>query len=96
MNKYVRKGWTAVNIYKERKKEIALVLTDLGLPKMSDMEECVQIKNLNPIARMIVAIGYLVPEMKSEILKAGIQQFLYKPYDLKKVLKVVRDVLDEK
>ncbi|MGA3286424.1 MAG: response regulator, partial [Bacteroidota bacterium] len=89
-------GLAAVNIYKERKKEIALVLTDLGLPKMNGRDVCAQIKKLNPSARMIVATGYLDPEMKSEFLKAGVQHFLYKPYDLKKVLKVVREVLDGK
>jgi two-component system cell cycle sensor histidine kinase/response regulator CckA len=89
-------GLAAVNIYKERKKEIALVLTDLGLPKMNGKEVCAQVKKLNPSARMIVATGYLDPEMKSEFLKAGVQHFLYKPYDLKKVLKEVREVLDGK
>ena len=89
-------GLRALKIYQERKNDIALVLTDLGLPKMNGMEECVQIRKLNPNARMILATGYLDPEMKSEFLKAGIQHFLYKPYDLKKVLKVVREVLDEK
>ena len=63
---------------------------------MTGMEECAQIKKLNPNARMIIATGYLDPEMKSEFLKAGIQHFLYKPYDLKKVLKEIREVLDEK
>jgi two-component system, cell cycle sensor histidine kinase and response regulator CckA len=89
-------GLAAVNIYKEQKKEIALVLTDLGLPKMNGMEVCAQIKKLNLHARMIVATGYLDPEMKSEFLKVGIQHFLFKPYDLKQVLKVIREVLDEK
>jgi PAS domain S-box-containing protein len=89
-------GLAAVNIYKERKKEIALVLTDLGLPKMSGKEECAQIKKINPRARMIVATGYLDTGMKSEFMKTGIQHFLFKPYDLKQVLKVIREVLDEK
>jgi PAS domain S-box-containing protein len=89
-------GLTAVNIYKERKNEIALVLTDLGLPKMTGMEECVQIKKLDPSARVIVATGYLDSGMKSEFLKTGIQHFLFKPYDLKQVLKMVREVIDEK
>ena len=92
----VKDGFEAVNTYKERMKEIALVLTDLGLPRMTGMEECVQIKKINPNARMIVATGFLDPEMKSEFLKAGIQHFLLKPYDIKKVLKMVREVLDEK
>jgi CheY-like chemotaxis protein len=89
-------GLEAVNIYKKRKNEISLVMTDLGLPKLSGMEECAQIKKYDPNARMILATGFLDPEMKSEFLKAGIQHFLYKPYDLKKVLKEIREVLDEK
>ncbi|MCX6120148.1 MAG: PAS domain S-box protein [Ignavibacteriales bacterium] len=89
-------GLEAVNTYKNQMKEISLVLTDLGLPRMTGMEECAQIKKINPNARLIVVTGFLDPEMKSEFLKAGIQHFLYKPYDLKKVLKMVREVLDEK
>ena len=89
-------GLTALKIYQERKNDIALVLTDLGLPNITGMEVCQRIKKINPNERMVVATGYLDPEMKSEFLKAGIQHFLYKPYDLRKVLKVVREVLDEK
>jgi PAS domain S-box-containing protein len=89
-------GLTALKIYQERKDDIALVLTDLGLPNMNGLEVCQRIKKINPNEHVILATGFLDPEMKSEFLKAGIQNFLYKPYDLKKVLKVVRDVLDEK
>jgi PAS domain S-box-containing protein len=89
-------GLTALKIYQERKSDIALVLTDLGLPNMTGMEVCQRIKKINPNERMVVATGYLDPEMKSEFLKARIQHFLYKPYDLKQVLKVVREVLDGK
>jgi PAS domain S-box-containing protein len=89
-------GLTALKIYHERKNDIALVLTDLGLPTITGLEVCQRIKKINPNERMVVATGYLDPYMKSELLKAGIQHFLYKPYDLKKVLKVVREVLDGK
>jgi two-component system cell cycle sensor histidine kinase/response regulator CckA len=89
-------GLTALKIYQERKNDIALVITDLGLPKMNGMEVCQQIKTINPIEHVILATGYLDPEMKSEFLKVGIEHFLYKPYDLRKVLKTVREVLDNK
>jgi PAS domain S-box-containing protein len=89
-------GLIAVNIYTERQKEIALVLTDLGLPKLTGMEVFKRIRQLNPNVRIIVATGYLDPEMRSELLKAGIQKFIYKPYNPKEVLKVIREVLDDK
>jgi FixJ family two-component response regulator len=72
------------------------VLTDLGLPTITGLEVCQRIKKIKSNERMILATGFLDPEMKSEFLKAGIQHFLYKPYDLKKVLKLVREVLDKK
>jgi PAS domain S-box-containing protein len=89
-------GLTALKIYQERKNDIALVLTDLGLPNMTGLEVCQRIKTIKPNEHMILATGFLDPEMKSEFLKAGIQHFLYKPYDLMQVLKVIREVLDGK
>ena len=91
-----REGLTALKIYQERKDDIALVLTDLGLPNMTGLEVCQRIKEINPNEHMILATGFLDPDMKLEFLKAGIQHFLYKPYDIKKVLKEVRKALDEK
>jgi two-component system cell cycle sensor histidine kinase/response regulator CckA len=89
-------GLEAVKIYQENKKKIALVLTDLGLPTITGLEVCQRIKKINPNERIVLATGFLDPNMKEEFLKAGIQHFLFKPYDLRKVLKVIREVLDKK
>jgi len=72
------------------------VLTDLGLPNMTGLEVCQRIKTIKVNEHMILATGFLDPDMKLEFLKAGIQDFLYKPYDLKKVLRVIRGVLDRR
>jgi PAS domain S-box-containing protein len=93
---YAADGFAALKIYQEKKNEIALVLTDLGLPTISGLEVCSKIKQINPKERMILATGFLDPEMKVKFLTMGIEHILYKPYDLIKVLKVVREVLDEK
>ena len=89
-------GFTALKIYQEQKNNIALVLTDFGLPSISGLEVCHNIKQMNPKERIILATGFLDPEMKAEFLKVGVSQFLFKPYDLRKMLKEVREVLDEK
>jgi CheY-like chemotaxis protein len=70
-------GLKALKIYQERKDDIALVLTDLGLPTITGLEVCQRIKTIKSNEHMILATGYLDPEMKSEFLKAGIQHFLY-------------------
>jgi two-component system, cell cycle sensor histidine kinase and response regulator CckA len=89
-------GFTALKIYHEQKNDIALVLTDFGLPSISGLELCHKIKQINPNERIILATGFLDPEMKAEFLKVGVSHFLFKPYDLRKALKVVREVLDGK
>jgi PAS domain S-box-containing protein len=89
-------GLKALKMYQEKENDIALVLTDLGLPNMTGLEVCQRIKKMNPKQHIILASGYLDPEMKAEFLKIGIERFLYKPYDLTKVLKMVREVLDKK
>ena len=69
-------GLTALKIYQERKNDIALVLTDLGLPNMTGLEVCQRIKTIKANEHMILATGFLDPDMKLEFLKAGIQDFL--------------------
>jgi DNA-binding NarL/FixJ family response regulator len=71
------------------------VTSDLGLPKLT-YEEFIWIRQLNPNVRIIVVTGYLDPEMRSELLKAGVQKFIYRLYNPKVVLKVIREVLDGK
>jgi len=89
-------GPEAVKTYRERHKEISMVFTDLGLPGMTGMEEINIIKKINPDVKIIVATGFLDPEMKSELLKAGVKKFIFKPYNFEEILILLRDVLDEK
>ena len=93
---YTGDGLQALKIYEEKKNEIDIVITDLGLPNISGLEVCQKIRQINPKERMILATGFLDPEMKEKFLKAWIEHFLYKPYDLTKVVKTIRNVLDEK
>ncbi|MBN1398438.1 MAG: PAS domain S-box protein [Bacteroidetes bacterium] len=89
-------GLEALKVYRENKNDISLVMTDLGLPGMTGLEVCQKIKQIKPDERVVLATGYLDPDMKTELVKAGIEHFLFKPYDLRKVLKTVREILDGK
>ncbi|MGA7160788.1 MAG: PAS domain S-box protein [Bacteroidota bacterium] len=89
-------GLQALEVYRSRMDEISLVLTDVGLPKMSGELLFWELKKLNPAVKVILASGYIDINSKSEILKAGVKEFIQKPYFPDEVLKKIREVLDRK
>lgn len=75
--------------------EIGLVVSDLGLPGISGEEVFRRLRAVNPNAKVILASGFIDPNLKSEMFKAGIKQFLQKPYTAEEVLRRIRDVIDD-
>ncbi|MGD0036726.1 MAG: PAS domain S-box protein [Bacteroidota bacterium] len=91
-----RDGLEAVNIYQSHKQEIALVLTDMGLPVLTGSDEFKKLKKINPSVKVVFASGYFEPDVKSELLKDGANGFIQKPYEPDDVLRIIRKVLDQK
>jgi nitrogen-specific signal transduction histidine kinase len=89
-------GREAITVYKTHQNKIDLVVTDLGLPKKSGVDVFLLLKELNPTIKIILASGFIPLEQKSELLKAGANEFIQKPYVLTDVLQKIREVLDEK
>jgi PAS domain S-box-containing protein len=87
-------GEEAVNLYKLHNERIHLILTDLGLPKLGGWDAFLQMKKINPKVKVIIASGYLDPQIKSEKTEVGVAGFLTKPYQPDILLKTVRMALD--
>ncbi|MEX2117290.1 MAG: PAS domain S-box protein, partial [Bacteroidota bacterium] len=88
-------GAEAIEQYKNHRQEIALVLTDLGLPKMTGAEEFKRLKEIDPDVKVVFASGFIDPDVKSELQKGGADDFLQKPYMAGEILQVVRSALDK-
>ncbi len=88
-------GLEGIDRYSQHKQEIALVITDLGLPGISGMEEFKRLKEINSNVKVIFASGFFDPNVKSELLKAGAHGFIQKPYMIDEILQIIRKVLDE-
>ncbi|GEM_PF-2320416 len=80
-------GAEALEVYRARGSEIDLVVLDAGLPKIAGWNVFLRMKEANPSVRAVIASGYLEPELKSEMYRAGVEYFLQKPY-------VLTDVVD--
>ncbi|MEP0822276.1 MAG: PAS domain S-box protein [Ignavibacterium sp.] len=86
-------GITAVEMFMKHQKEIALVLSDLGLPKLGGWEACVTMKEINAKIPFVVASGFIEPRLRDEIQRSG-ARIISKPYQPAEVLRTVRSVLD--
>jgi PAS domain S-box-containing protein len=91
-----RDGLEAVNIFLSHKQEIALVITDMGLPVMTGTDEFKKLREIDPNVKVIFASGFFEPDIKSELQKDGDNGFIQKPYDPNDILRMIRQVLDKK
>jgi two-component system, cell cycle sensor histidine kinase and response regulator CckA len=99
----VAKGYTVLNAYDgeegfemflHHQKQIAVVLTDLGLPKFGGDEVFKRIKAIDPKAKVILASGFIDPEVKAEMQNIGVKWFIQKPYSHSDILHTIRGAID--
>ncbi|MGZ8429892.1 MAG: PAS domain S-box protein [Candidatus Deferrimicrobiaceae bacterium] len=75
-------GLQAVERYRERGKEIDLVLMDLTMPRMDGVEAFGELRRLNPDVRVVLASGYSHEDVASRFAGKGLSAILQKPYTL--------------
>ncbi len=87
-------GEEAVEIYERQWKEIDLVFSDYGLPKLSGSDVLKRMKTINPEVRFIFATGFVDPERRSSLMRNGAKEVILKPYKPAEIVDKVRGVLD--
>jgi len=78
-------GLQAVELYRERGKEIDLVLMDLTMPHLDGAKAFGELRRLNPDVRVILASGYSHEDVASRFAGKGLDGVLQKPYTLLKL-----------
>jgi two-component system, sensor histidine kinase len=73
-------GEEALRILKVQ--HIDVVLMDVNMPGMNGMETTVKLREFNPEVPVIALTAVEVGEMRDEILKAGMNDIINKPYDI--------------
>ena len=88
-------GESALQLYSEEQEKIDLVILDLIMPGMGGKLCLLELLKINLEAKVAIASGYSPDGSTREILKNGAKGFISKPYDLRQMLKVIREVLDQ-
>jgi CheY-like chemotaxis protein len=87
-------GEEALEAFRRRANEIALVLTDMVMPKMGGLELCVTLNALRPGTKVMLVSGYSEPEEVMELKTEGLVGFVQKPLRLAELAQQVRAALD--
>ncbi len=87
-------GKEALNLYENERERISLVILDFIMPEMGG-EQCLeQLCKINPEVKVLITSGYPVSGSSKEIIESAAGGFIGKPYNVKEMLRSVRDVLD--
>ena len=86
-------GLAALELFEAHANHIALLITDLGLPKLGGVELISELKSLKRTIKVIAISGYGRDEVRTEVLNAGGDAFLPKPLVVKDLLQVVKRLL---
>lgn len=89
-------GEDGIEIYKEKKDEINLIILDLVLPTISGQETMKQIFEINPNAKIIISSGYKESSKKFKEEKDKVIDLIEKPFKAAVLLSKVRNALDLK
>ncbi|HTY25328.1 MAG TPA: ATP-binding protein, partial [Desulfomonilaceae bacterium] len=88
-------GPEAVELYLREGNRISLIILDIIMPEMGGDKCLEEILAINPDAKIVISSGAAVEGKTKETLESGARGFVSKPFQLRDMLKTVREVLDE-
>jgi two-component system cell cycle sensor histidine kinase/response regulator CckA len=86
-------GAQALEIYRENKNKIDLIILDLIMPGIQGGEVYDNIKKINPDAKVLLSSGYSIDGEATKILKRGCNGFLQKPFDIKILSQKIGEIM---
>jgi len=91
-----RSGKEAMEVYKNSKDNIDMVILDMIMPDISGGEVYDRMKEINPDVKVLLSSGYSIDGRATEILERGCDGFIQKPFNINELSKKIREVLEKK
>jgi DNA-binding response OmpR family regulator len=88
-------GEQALDIYHSRQQEIDAVLLDMRLPRITGEEVFRRMTSENAAAKIVMASGFLDPQLRAEMARAGVKYLVDKPYVLSELLEIFDELIAE-
>jgi PAS domain S-box-containing protein len=91
-----KSGREAVDIFKENKEKIDLVILDMIMPEVGGGEAYDRIKAINPRIKVLLSSGYSIDGQATEIMKRGCDGFIQKPFKANELSGKLKEILGMK
>ncbi len=88
-------GKEGLEIYREMRKDIDLVVMDMIMPEMNGSECLSEILKIDPAARIVIASGHTTNGPAHRVIGKGPKATLKKPYGIRQLLNIIRSVIDD-
>jgi CheY-like chemotaxis protein len=87
-------GNEALGVYRSHRDKIALVLTDMAMPKMDGKKLCEEIVRIDPTTPLLLASGHGSDGDVAQLEALGVKGFIQKPFNIARLGQAVREALD--
>jgi two-component system, cell cycle sensor histidine kinase and response regulator CckA len=88
-------GEEAVELYRQHRGTIALVVLDILMPDVDGVEAFRRIRAIDPSARVVISSGYDEAHAADTLMQEGAAAFVQKPYRIAELLKAVREAIEK-
>ena len=87
-------GKEGIEIFREKKDNIKVIILDMVMPEIGGKEAFAKIKEIKPNTKILLSSGFREDERVQSVLKLGADGFLQKPYTLEKLASAINDILN--
>jgi len=88
-------GSSAIDLYKNSKENIDLVILDMVMPEMGGGEVFDELKKIDPQVKVLLSSGYSLNGQASKIIKRGCVGFIQKPFTIRDIASQLRKIIDK-
>jgi signal transduction histidine kinase len=89
-------GEEALRLYEDANPKPSLVILDVGMPGMGGVRCLEALRKLDPQARVLVATGYGLDDIRDKIRALGALALIPKPYELKEISERIQELLPKR
>lgn len=86
-------GFDALDKIDKTSNNVAMVITDMRMPRMTGLELLQAVKDKRPELPVVLISGYSVDEVDSDIVRDKADGFLNKPFMMSDIEKLLGDLL---